>query len=281
MNQGRRLLLTTLMLALPAWAGASECHSLSVARWVLGDWVTGDGKSITQESWSERSPRTFEGTGTERSMTDGKTVSSEDLRLVEMAEGVFYLAKVDHNELPIAFALTECSADRLVFENPGHDFPRRIEYRREAESRMTVAVSDGKDKGFTVNFERTGAASDPGTPVLVAEDARFAAMTGANAAELELWLADDLQYVHSSGQVATREQFIASISSGQFRYLEITPHERQVVMLGGGSALVRGRGRFQVGTGGARQDLQIRYISVYTDSGGRWRLRHWQSLRLP
>jgi len=150
-----------------------------------------------------------------------------------------------------------------------------------ADGRITVAVSDGKDQGSALNFERVAAAADPGAPVLAAEDARFAAMVGANAAELGNLLADDLQYVHSTGQVANREQFIASIASGEFRYLAVTPLERQVVMLGNYSALVRGRARFQVETGGAKLDLHIRYLCIYTESDGRWRLRSWQSLRMP
>ncbi|MGH8136006.1 MAG: nuclear transport factor 2 family protein [Steroidobacteraceae bacterium] len=123
--------------------------------------------------------------------------------------------------------------------------------------------------------------ADAVAPVLAAEDARFAAMIGAKEAELGQWLSDDLLYVHSTGQIANREQFIASIVSGEFRYYEITPIERQVIMLGTRSALVRGRGRIQAETGGNRLDLQIRYLCVYSKSGGRWRLRSWQSLRLP
>jgi hypothetical protein len=52
-------------------------------------------------------------------------------------------------------------------------------------------------------------------------------------------------------------------------------------VLGNHSALVRGRARFQVETGGVKLDLQIRYLCIYTESDGRWRLRSWQSLRLP
>ncbi len=282
MSQLIRVTVTALMFALPAWAGASECASLSAARWVLGDWVAGGEKSVFHESWIELGPQTFEGLGSERSMADGKVIGTEGLRLVEMAGGVYYIAKVSHNELPVAFRLSECGADRLVFENPAHDFPRRLEYRREADGRMIVAVSDGKDKGFTLNFERGAAAADPGALVLAAEDARFAAMTAANASELGSWLAEDLQYVHSTGQVESRGQFLASIAGGTFRYLEIAPLERQVVMLGGDSALVRGHGRFQVIASGNRLDLEIRYLAIYVLGGdGRWRLRSWQSLRLP
>ena len=219
MNKWLRIAMTLWALACPTSAGASECASLSVARWVLGDWVTGGEKTVFHEWWTEVGSRAFEGMGSERSM---------------------------------------------------------------ANSRMVVAVSDGKDKGSTLNFKRGAAAADPGAPVLAAEDARFAAMIGGNAAELDQWLADDLQYVHSTGQVESREQFLASIAGGAFRYLEIAPLERQVVTLGDNSALVRGHARFQVIAGGNRLDLEIRYLAIYgLGSDGHWRLRAWQSLRLP
>jgi hypothetical protein len=274
--------MTAWALAWPVLSGASECAALPVARWIIGDWVAGGEKSVFHETWTASGPQTFEGIGSERSMADSRPVNSEELRLVEMAGGVYYLAKVKHATLPVAFALTECSVDRLVFENTDHDFPRRLEYRHEADGRMVVAVSDGKDKGFTLSFERTAAAPDPGAPVLAAEDARFAAMIGADDKELGSWLADDLQYVHSTGQVENRQQFVGSIVSGERRYLKVTPVERQALMLDDHSALVRGRGLFQVMTGGKKLELNLRYLAIYGLGGdGRWRLRSWQSLRLP
>ena len=35
---------------------------------------------------------------------------------------------------PTAFRLVEVSGQRAVFENPGHDFPQRIIYRREGDT---------------------------------------------------------------------------------------------------------------------------------------------------
>ena len=62
-----------------------------------------------------------------------------------------------HNDYPVAFRLTACEADRLVFENPGHDFPRRLEYRRVDGDRLEVHVSDGEERGFKLDFRRSPA----------------------------------------------------------------------------------------------------------------------------
>ena len=81
-------------------------------------------------------------------------LSSESLRIVEMSGEVFYLAKVGENDLPVAFKLTDCSETHAVFENAGHDFPRRLEYRLTGEERMIVRVSDGAENGFEMKFTR-------------------------------------------------------------------------------------------------------------------------------
>ena len=271
----------TLAASVAGGAEAGECDGLDRLRWLLGDWTADGSKTSFHESWVEVAPHTFEGTGIERSNADGSVKGGEVLRLVEMAGGVFYLSKVTHNELPVAFRLGACSDGRFVFDNPAHDFPRRLEYLQGPDGRLTVSVSDGAEKGFALNFKRNAAVADAAAPVLEAEDARFAAMVAADSAGMRRRFAADLVYVHSSGQLESREQLIDSIASGRSRYVAVQPVERQVVLLGDAAAIVRGRGRFQVAVGGNDLDLQIRYLAVYGQVDGAWQLRSWQSLRLP
>jgi hypothetical protein len=51
-----------------------------------------------------------------------------------------------------SLSLTACPAGRLVFENPGHDFPKRIVYSMQPDDSINVEVSDGRDQGFTLRF---------------------------------------------------------------------------------------------------------------------------------
>lgn len=279
----RMFLLLSLSLAatVAGAADAAGCDSLERMRWLLGDWTADGSKKSFHESWVEVGPRTFEGTGIERSRVDGAIQGGEVLRLVEMAGSVYYLSKVTHNELPIAFRLNSCSDGRFVFDNPAHDFPKRLEYRQEPDGGLTVSVSDGAEQGFTLNFVRNAVVSDATAPVLAAEDARFAAMVAADADGMRRVFAADLVYVHSNALVESREQLIDSIVSGRSRYVAVQPAERQVVLMGDSTAIVRGRGRFQVQAGGNDLDLQIRYLAVYGRADGAWQLRSWQSLRLP
>lgn len=82
----------------------------------------------------------------------GAVQNRETLRLVEMSGEVFYIAKVPQNELPTAFKLTKCGQNFFVFENPLHDFPKKITYSFEGSSKMNVRVSGSLDSDFELNF---------------------------------------------------------------------------------------------------------------------------------
>ncbi len=279
-----RILAAVFCLTFAAPCISSEghaCNSLGSLRWMLGDWVADGSKKTFHESWRELGPKSYEGTGIERSKEDGSVPGGEDLSLVEMGGAVFYVSKVAHNELPVAFRLTECEAGRFVFENPAHDFPRRLEYLRVADDRLNVRVSDGAEKGFTLEFVRAPSSAGTYDALLAAEDSRFAAMVRGNAEAMQPWLADDLQYVHSTGAVENRDQLIASITSGRMRYVSVEPVDRRVIHAAADSAIVQGLARFRVVAGATPLEFQARYLAVYGLVEGRWRLRAWQSLRLP
>lgn len=116
--------------------------------------------------------------------------------------------------------------------------------------------------------------------VLAAEDARFAATISADSTALGNWLADDLYYVHSTGSVESRGEFLASLASGRIRYHAIEVIEREVLPLSRTAALVRGVAGLRVSADGRPLELRIRYLAVYGRQGRDWRLRTWQSLQL-
>jgi hypothetical protein len=76
-----------------------------------------------------------------------------------MSDGVFYIAKVAENDLPVPFRLTECSESLLVFENPLHDAPRHLTYKRLDDAaagapELEVRVGGGSMKDFSLFFHR-------------------------------------------------------------------------------------------------------------------------------
>lgn len=132
-----------------------ECATPDQLEWLLGAWETTGGRQIFRESWVRLSGATWEGVGHVLDAGSREVMSEESLRMVGMRGGLFYLAKVEHNDLPIAFAASECSSAHVAFENPDHDFPKRIVYRRVDSDRITVDVDDGQGQGFRLDFART------------------------------------------------------------------------------------------------------------------------------
>jgi hypothetical protein len=120
---------------------------------VLGEWHSEINTSVIIEYWEKVSENTFKGYGKTINKLDEKVTSFESLRLVEMSGEEFYIAKVSHNNYPVAFKLVEQNDSLLIFENKDHDFPKNIEYSFIGKDRMNVKVGDG-DKQFTINFTR-------------------------------------------------------------------------------------------------------------------------------
>jgi ketosteroid isomerase-like protein len=105
---------------------------------------------------------------------------------------------------------------------------------------------------------------------------RFRLMVQNDVAALETLLADDLVYIHTTGKMETKQQFLDSLRSGALRYRSIEPSET-VVRTAGDGAIVTGRAKAAVTNRGADREFDIRYTAVYRSTEGRWQLMSWQS----
>lgn len=152
--------LTLLAAMLPMRSMAAQgadCTSLDTLTWMAGQWESRSAGSRISETWTRVSESTIEGLGEVRSVPDKQLKSRETLRLVSMSGQLYYIAKVAHNALPVAFALTECGEHSVAFENPGHDFPTRIAYQLTDTGQMVVDVRGPDGKGFSIRFEAVAA----------------------------------------------------------------------------------------------------------------------------
>jgi hypothetical protein len=158
----RYMVLSALCMQFSAVQATCTLEQLT---WLSGEWQASMGKSTVLERWQVLSADTFEGDG-QTIAADGKVKQQESLRLMQMQQQIFYLAKVAHNPLPVAFKLEECTAGRLKFVNMAHDFPKQLEYilkqsapeqtakRATENQQLQVHVSDAAGKGFTLLFSK-------------------------------------------------------------------------------------------------------------------------------
>lgn len=131
----------------------SSCQ-LDELRWLVGQWQMDSEQGQVFESWQQVSPLSFEGRGWR--VQHHQVTASEALRLVQMQDQVFYLAKVTENPMPVAFLLVACDETMAVFENPQHDFPQRLTYRQRENSQLQVRVEDLDGAGFELLLQHQG-----------------------------------------------------------------------------------------------------------------------------
>ncbi|WP_448547769.1 DUF6265 family protein [Thalassotalea fusca] len=141
------------LLALQTDASAESCQQLEQVAWLLGNWQATSEKYITKETWRKVSANTFEGRGETLATQSKKIVGMESLRLVEMSDEVFFLAKVKSNSLPVAFKLIRCGNDIAEFSNPAHDFPQKLVYERHGENALNVLVAGEHGKQFSLAYK--------------------------------------------------------------------------------------------------------------------------------
>ena len=111
-----------------------------------------DGR-IVEEHWL--APAGGSLMGVSRTVAKGKMVEYEFLQILDLPEGLTYVARPS-GQAEAKFKATSKTGDEIVFENPTHDFPQRIRYRLAGNS-LTARVegtANGKTRGFDVPYTR-------------------------------------------------------------------------------------------------------------------------------
>jgi len=137
----------TLLLTLPALAGDA---SVTGMRWLSGCWASTGGEPGSGEQWT--APAGGSMLGMSRTVRDGATVAFEFLRITEDEDGKVFLVALPSGQQSATFALLSQSDDEVVFENPDHDFPQRVIYRR-MPGNLLVGRIEGTIDGTARNVD--------------------------------------------------------------------------------------------------------------------------------
>lgn len=125
-------------------------------KWMLGSWQIQAGNSLIVEQWTVANDSTLSG----RSffIKDGKdTIPQETIELAFRKGEWYYIPIVQgQNEgKPVWFKLIHAKGQEFISENPEHDFPQRISYRRWKD--QLFASIEGRKNGVfrKQNFDFT------------------------------------------------------------------------------------------------------------------------------
>ena len=129
------------MLGMALAVAAALAQDISQLAFMTGCW---QGPGGAEEQWMKPSGGTIFGMA--RTVVNGKTVFWEYLRIVRQDGGLALIVLHSRNPQPVTFRATRISAGEAIFENPDHDFPQRILYRKQADGGLLGRI-DGKEKG--------------------------------------------------------------------------------------------------------------------------------------
>jgi len=148
------LKLTILSLLLLATLPAQTTTTLADLAWLTGDWQTPPGgRAQIEEHWTKAAGGSMIGMG--RTIAGEKTWEFEYLRIEQRADGIYYVAHPKGQCPGTDFKLTRASATEVVFENPQHDFPKRIIYRKDGDDGLAASIDGGEGtKSMSFTYRR-------------------------------------------------------------------------------------------------------------------------------
>lgn len=145
-NKMKYIFLLITLLTLNLTFGQSNIPDFLQGTWKM------ENKEI-YEHWDKLNSQTLKGFSYK--LKNGQMGISEYLDISERDNQTLYTATVinQNNGKGIEFKLTKTDST-YTFENPAHDFPKKISYQKLSDNEIFVQVSDGKQKGFSYKMTK-------------------------------------------------------------------------------------------------------------------------------
>jgi Domain of unknown function (DUF6265) len=135
-----------------AWMQAKPAKaSITDVAWIAGAWTGSAGPVTLEERWTP--PAGGAMLAVSRTIKDSRMVAFEFLRIVERNGTLLYIAQ-PNGRPPTEFTLTAVDAQAATFENPSHDFPKKIRYAKRADGGLDATISGDGGKTETLQFKR-------------------------------------------------------------------------------------------------------------------------------
>lgn len=122
---------------------AGPTLKISELAWLSGDWQTAPGgRALIEEHWTAPVGGTMIGMG--RTVVGDKTAEFEFLRIEQRGDDLFYVANPNANCPQTDFKLTRLTGQAVIFENPAHDYPKRVMYRKNSDGSLVASIDAGE-----------------------------------------------------------------------------------------------------------------------------------------
>ena len=141
----RQSILALLLLGAASCDTVKQHHKLEQLNWVLGTWkmTTEEGQFI--ETWTKKNDTLLQGSGFFVAGND--TPFREELSIIDRNDTLYYTAITPKNEqVPVFFKERSFQDGDILFENPEHDFPQQIRYKKRNDTNIIATIS-GRHEG--------------------------------------------------------------------------------------------------------------------------------------
>lgn len=144
------LLIPALLMITSAYGQESTQQKFQKLDWLVGKWIRTNAQPSESgyETWTKASALKLTGKGV--TQKGKRTIFVENLEFSAKGNDIFYVVIVTGEKQPTYFKLTELSNDSFTCENPQHDFPKKISYKRNGKN--IKAVISGNGQSIDYNF---------------------------------------------------------------------------------------------------------------------------------
>jgi hypothetical protein len=139
----------------PALGQGQTPDAVQRLTWLAGCWRGGGGATIVEEQWMQ--PRAGVMLGMSRTTRQDSVVEFEQLRIYTREGRAIYAASPS-GQASAEFEARTTTDSAVTFENPAHDFPQRIIYRRRGTESLVARIEGtrgGRVKGVEFPYRRT------------------------------------------------------------------------------------------------------------------------------
>jgi len=133
----RALCAVALMVLVVRGAGAAE-SDLAKLSWLVGCWASDGAEKGSGERWTSVADKGL--LGISNTIRQGKTVEHEIMEIGYLPDGKFAFVAHPSAQASATFLLLSISETEVVFENLEHDFPQRVAYAMDGESKLRARI---------------------------------------------------------------------------------------------------------------------------------------------
>jgi hypothetical protein len=128
---------------------------LNQLAWLAGTWSFEARGRVVTEQWMAPAGGTM--LGMSRTVSGDRTIAHEFVLLREDPNGDIHYEARPSGQAPASFKLVHLADAEVIFENPAHDFPQRIIYRRTEGGGLMAAIEgmrNGEPRRIEFHYQR-------------------------------------------------------------------------------------------------------------------------------